>query len=160
MFCLYSKGCEYALRALISGLNGTASGGFRVEDACREASVPESFTRKGFQRLVREGILETVRGPGGGYCLKNAPNRISVLEIIRVVDGPDMYNDCVMGLSRCADAAPCPIHKIWKRMKGKLIRELEQTTLQQMMRSSKKKAKFGLLGDGTKDRLRARFERP
>lgn len=144
MFHLYSKGCEYTLRALICGLEKSNGQGFRVEDACRAANVPESFTRKGFQRLVHQGLLKTVRGPGGGYHLPGNASEISILKIVKSVDGEESYDRCVMGLSHCADKAPCPIHPIWKKMKKNLIQELGRTTLQEMMHASKKKA--SLLG--------------
>lgn len=144
MFTLYSKGCEYTLRALICGLEMTHGEGFRVEDACREADVPESFTRKGFQRLVHQGVLKTVRGPGGGYRLKGNASDISILEIVKLVDGEETYERCVMGLSQCGDKEPCPIHEIWKTTKKKFVGELRQTSLEQMIYSSKKKAKLGL----------------
>ncbi|MDP3920660.1 MAG: Rrf2 family transcriptional regulator, partial [Candidatus Omnitrophota bacterium] len=129
MFHLYSKGCEYTLRALICGLEMTNGQGFRVEDACRVAEVPESFTRKGFQRLAHQGVLKAVRGPGGGYHLQGSASDISILEIVRLVDGKEIYEHCVMGLSQCGDKAPCPIHKIWKKMKKALMGELSRTSL-------------------------------
>lgn len=144
MFSLYSKGCEYTLRALICGLGAADGGGFRVQDACRRAKVPEPFTRKGFQRLAHEGLLQTVRGPGGGYQLAASPGAVSILEIVRIVDGRETFEHCVMGLSRCSDTAPCPIHEIWKKMKKKLIEELGRTTLHQIIQSTKKKAELGL----------------
>ena len=145
MFSLYSKGCEYTLRALICGLELTNGQGFRAEDACREAKVPESFTRKGFQRLAHRGILQTVKGPGGGYRFPSSTRTISILQIVRIVDGEEAYRHCVMGLSQCVDKAPCPIHEIWKKMKKRLIGELSRTSLHQIIHSSKKKARLGLL---------------
>lgn len=144
MFSLYSKGCEYTLRALICGLDLAKDGGFRVEDACRKARVPESFTRKGFQRLVHGGVLITLRGPGGGYYLNGEAAAISVLQIVKVVDGGETYERCVMGLSQCGDEAPCPLHPVWKRMKQKLTGELGRTTLHQMMTALRKKEALGL----------------
>ncbi len=139
MFSLYSKNCEYTLRALVCGLETAKGEGFRVEDACREAGVPESFTRKGFQRLVHGDILKTVRGPGGGYRLKADPGVITVLQIVRIIDGDHAYDRCVMGLPHCKDKSPCPIHPVWKRMKQNFINELSKTSLEQMMSDSKKK---------------------
>lgn len=114
---LYSKGCEYTIRALICGLDIANGQGFRVEDACRKAKVPEPFTRKGFQHVAHKGLLQTVRGPGGGYRFATDPGAVSILEIVKIVDGQETFEHCIMGLSRCSDTAPCPIHEIWKRMK-------------------------------------------
>lgn len=141
MFALYSKGCEYILRALVCVLNDSSRKSFRAEDVCREAGVSESFTRKSFQALAKKGILITVRGPGGGYQLAAAPGDISVLDIIKAVEGEETFDRCSMGLERCGDEAPCPIHEVWKRLKKTLLAELRQTTILQLMHATTKKKK-------------------
>jgi Rrf2 family transcriptional regulator, iron-sulfur cluster assembly transcription factor len=133
MFCLYSKRCEYTIRALTCVLNDAKRRGFLVKDICRRAKVPEPYTRKAFQKLVQSGFLKALRGPGGGYRLSRDPGKISILELIKAVDGEDMFEQCVLGLSRCGDADPCPIHETWKNVKSKVIEELGTKTLKQLM---------------------------
>jgi Rrf2 family transcriptional regulator, iron-sulfur cluster assembly transcription factor len=133
MFCLYSKGCEYTIRALTCVLNDTGRRGFLVKEICRRAKVPEPFTRKAFQKLAKNGFLKVLRGPGGGYQLTRDPGQISILELIKAVDGKEVFEQCVMGLAQCEDKEPCPIHVTWKRVKSKVIAELGTKTLEQLM---------------------------
>ncbi|MCH7649769.1 MAG: Rrf2 family transcriptional regulator [Nitrospinae bacterium] len=91
MFRLYSKGCEYAIRALVHAAPKKKGERFKAKAICEKAGIPESFTRKVFRLLVHAGFLEALRGPGGGYALLEDPERISLLEIIKAVDGADTF---------------------------------------------------------------------
>ena len=132
MFRLYSKGCEYTLRALIQACSDGTTSRFLAREVCREAGVPEPSTRKSFQTLVREGFLDAVRGPGGGYVLAKAPSRVSVLDIIRAVDGEETFEGCILGLPHCGTGNPCPLHASWAEMKERMQARLQSTTLQDL----------------------------
>lgn len=131
MFKLYSKGCEYVLRALVLVERGDGNGAerFLAKDMCEKAGLPEAFTRKVFQTLVQEGLLKAVRGPGGGYILTKSPDEISLLEIIKAVDGIDTFDHCIMGFPQCGGEKPCPAHSVWASAKGQLLEQLQATTL-------------------------------
>ena len=124
MFRLYSKACEYAIRAFLcladkhEGINLTA------RDVCRKARIPEAYTRKVFQALVRGKYLGAVPGNGGGYRLLRKPNKVSIIEIIQAVDGKDTFERCIMGVSRCSCRRPCLLHSTWEASKKKLLEEL------------------------------------
>jgi len=133
MFRLYSKGCEYAIRALVCAVREGGQGRFQAADVCRKVDIPEYFTRKIFQALVQGGFLHAVRGPGGGYALTRPPTEISVLDIVRAVDGEDTFNHCVMGLDECSDEHGCPMHPVWSRAKGEMLQQLRHTTLQDVV---------------------------
>ncbi|MBI4227300.1 MAG: Rrf2 family transcriptional regulator [Candidatus Omnitrophica bacterium] len=130
MFRLYSKGCEYAIRALLHSAPIAGRAHFTARHVCRKARLPESFTRKTLQDLVQKGFLRAVTGPGGGYALTRAPKAISILSIIQAVDGPEVYGSCVMGLPQCDDRFSCPMHATWKGVRTHLKRALASKTLQ------------------------------
>jgi len=133
MFKLYSKGCQYALRALTFVVAETDKERFQAKDICERAEIPESFTRKVFQSLVQGGFLNAHRGPGGGYSLKRAPSEITLLEVIRAVEGEDTFDHCVLGFTECGSAQPCPLHEVWIGSREMLIKHLSSTTLDQMV---------------------------
>ena len=130
MFRLYSKGCEYAIRALVDlaargpGTNAT------VRSLCRRARLPEPSTRKMLQALAKRGILRSITGPRGGYQLARRPAAINILEVIQAVDGPDTLAGCVLGLPACYDHAPCALHGAWKKTRHVLVPALERLTLE------------------------------
>jgi len=129
MFRLYSKGCEYAFRALIHVVEGGEPQRFVAAEVCEKADIPEPFTRKVFQALVQGGFLVAVRGPGGGYCLKKRADEITLLELIKAVDGEDTFDHCILGLPSCGGNQPCPLHEDWAAVKGRLLTQLESKTL-------------------------------
>ncbi|MBI4971037.1 MAG: Rrf2 family transcriptional regulator [Candidatus Omnitrophica bacterium] len=133
MFRLYSKGCEYVIRALAL-VNASKEGRcFSVKDICRKARLPEWYTRKVFQSLVRNGYLEASRGPGGGYTLKVHPSKISLLNMIRAVDGKDVLDQCMMSSGKCKNKKSCVMHNKWIRIKESVVRELKSVTVQDLM---------------------------
>lgn len=130
MFKLYSKGCQYALRALAFVVTDRGSDRFQISEVCEKVGIPESFTRKVFQDLVQAGFVHAHRGPGGGYSLAEPPDKISLLDVILAVDGPDTFNHCILGFSECSKTHPCPIHHRWAEAKAQLLEQLKQDTLQ------------------------------
>lgn len=140
MFRLYSKGCEYAIRALVHMAPVGENRRFQAREICKKAEIPESFTRKIFQALVAGGFLDAVPGPGGGYAITRDPKDISLLDVIQAVDGLDTFAGCILGLSECNAKAPCPLHHAWARAKDGLMEELESQSLQDLIDTTKKRA--------------------
>lgn len=133
MFRLYSKGCEYALRALLEAASEGGIGRFQAGEVCQRAGIPEPFTRKVFQALVQAGFLKAARGPGGGYELSASPDEISLLEIIQAVDGNGTFDQCIMGLPQCGCENPCPLHHVWAQVKERLLIDLGSKKLRDLL---------------------------
>ena len=141
MFNLYSKGCEYAIRALVAASrNGDPR--FTIRRLCQQVKVSESFTRKVFQQLVRKKILQANRGPGGGYEFKAPAPHISLYQLILAIDGSDAFNHCVMGLPECHDKNPCVFHPTWVKMKDDAIRRLKAQTLSDLINQESPRPKI------------------
>jgi Rrf2 family protein len=132
MFKLYSKGCQYALRALTFASAAAPGTRFQARDLCEKAEIPEPITRKVFQALTQGGFLQAHRGPGGGYSLTRDPAEITLLEVIQAVEGKDTFDGCVLGFSECGQANPCPMHHIWVSTKKNLLENLSSTTLSEL----------------------------
>ena len=132
MFQLYSKRCEYAMRALIWAAIHRDGVRFQAAEICREVDIPESYTRKVFQALTQGGFLEAVRGPGGGYALAKSPEETAVLDVIKAVDGEDTFENCIMGLPCCGDAHPCPLHHMWAESKKNMLTQLADKSLREV----------------------------
>lgn len=129
MFKLYSKGCQHAIRALAYAHLEREGARFQPKEVCKRTGIPEPFTRKILQSLVQGGFLVAHRGPGGGYSLAQRAEEISLLDIIKAVEGEDTFDHCIMGLPQCGGANPCPIHYLWAETKAKLLHDLDGKTL-------------------------------
>jgi len=139
MFKIYSKGCEYAIRILTRILKDNFEQKFLAVDICRKAKVPIHSARKILQLLVEYEYLDAVSGPGGGYKLKKNPDAITLLNIIKAIDGENVFEHCVMGLPQCGSRNPCPVHNLWLKVKVEMIKEMNNKTLSQLMKDVKEK---------------------
>lgn len=134
MFKIYSKSCEYVLKALSHIPPDDQSASFSAQHLCAKANVPEPSTRKALQKLAGRGVLKAVPGPGGGYCLLQNPKKTSLYSIILGVDGANAFERCIMGLPQCDHQRPCPIHNSWVKMKNSMIAELKAKSLSDMIK--------------------------
>jgi Rrf2 family cysteine metabolism transcriptional repressor len=78
---------EYSLLALIYIARFAPKGYAKIEDICREYKLPKKYLEQLLMILKRSGYLRTKRGAGGGYGLAKAPSKISIADIIRLMDG-------------------------------------------------------------------------
>jgi Rrf2 family iron-sulfur cluster assembly transcriptional regulator len=99
---------------------------------------------KVLQDLVRKGLLESRRGPGGGFRLSRGPELILLRDVVAAIDGLDQFSPCVTGLSNCSDETPCPLHDMWKGMRARLLDSFDAITLA-MMASAIARKKQALL---------------
>jgi len=144
VFRLYSKGCEYAIRALMCAAPDGSVRRFQAKDVCQRSGIPEPYTRKVLQSLVQAGFLRAVLGPGGGYEMTRDPAEITLYEIIRAVDGEDTFDACILGLSKCGGKNPCPLHEVWANAKERLFTQLHSKTLKDLiLQSAREQERLG-----------------
>jgi Rrf2 family transcriptional regulator, iron-sulfur cluster assembly transcription factor len=109
-----TKKSKYAVRALMElALDecGTPLGAYEV---ARRQHIPERFLEQIFGDLRREGILESHRGAHGGFCFAVSPEKVTVLDIVEILDGEVRPARCSAG-GTCyiADAPLCATSEIW-----------------------------------------------
>lgn len=125
-----SKGTVYVLRALMyiaaqKGRDGYVS----IREISEKLDISFHFLTKSFQTLTQNDMLQSYRGPNGGIALKKPAQEILLIDVVNILEGPDFFDTCLLGLPGCGEFAPCPAHEIWKEVKGTLRREFESTSL-------------------------------
>lgn len=108
---LIRRNTDYALRSLVLMAQGTERGHYMVTKLAEETKVPEDFLRKTLQKLDKAGIIESKRGPKGGFNLSKDPSYISVLDIIEAVQGPLAVNKCLLKGIGCDHLSTCNVRK-------------------------------------------------
>lgn len=93
-----------------------------------------SYLEQLFGKLRRSNIVESVRGPGGGYYLARSADKITIAEIIVAVDEPLDATSCG-GLGNCHDERQCLTHDLWTGLNVKIFEYLASVTLQQLVDS-------------------------
>jgi Rrf2 family transcriptional regulator, iron-sulfur cluster assembly transcription factor len=141
---IYSKPCEYAIRSL-AYLASSSGSTARAEEIAQAEKLPPPVLSKILQELARRGLLKSRRGPGGGFRLARRPELITLRDVVAAVDGLDQFLECAVGLERCSDDSPCPLHDRWKHVRARFLEYLETTTLEDMARAvARKKQLIGV----------------
>ena len=139
---MVSKTCEYAIRATIyvAGISMQAKKASIIEIADAIGS-PVPFTGKILQLLSRKKILSSIKGPHGGFYIKD-DHEIYLIDIVRAVDGNELFTACSMGLKHCSDCQPCPMHHQVKPIKAQLLKELSKNSINEMVHNYEKRRYF------------------
>jgi Rrf2 family protein len=102
--------------------------------------IPSSFLAKVLQKLAKEGLLRSSKGPGGGFALGRPASSISVREVVDAVDGLTAIESCCMGLDACKDEEPCPLHEAWSQVQERIFYLIDNTTLEDLAKGGPKAA--------------------
>ncbi|MES2125499.1 MAG: Rrf2 family transcriptional regulator [Gemmatimonadota bacterium] len=119
---------EYALRAVNFIANTPNGRPRRVSEIAAAIKVPQNYLSKTLHQLAQAGVLRSMRGPTGGFQLAHPANRLTLAQVI----GPFLPvtgRPCVLGRTRCNDAAPCAAHHRWKPVGQQLEKFFEVTTI-------------------------------
>jgi len=101
-----------------------------IRDISKSQDIPERFLEQILLQIKRAGYLRSRKGPNGGYILAKPPDKISVAEIIRVMDGPLAPIDCVSVTAHevCPRERSCGLRGLWKKTRDAIVEILEGTT--------------------------------
>ena len=127
---LFSPSISYALHVL-TDLHED-EGFHPVRELAARHGAPGPYLAKILQSLAHAGILESLRGPRGGFRLARAAHHISIQEVINALHGGDPLDTCALGLHACDEANPCPMHPIWVEIKPLIHESLGRTTLRDL----------------------------
>jgi len=108
---MLSKASEYAIRSLVYvAIKNRDNHRPGYREIAKEIDAPEQFTAKVLQLLVRQGLIQSIRGRGGGFFFKPDTAPLPLIEVINSIEGYKLFTRCGIGLSHCSDSNPCPIH--------------------------------------------------
>lgn len=128
---LFSRACEYALRALCEMAHHPEQEFWTVQELAKQTDAPAPFLAKIFQQLVKGKVLVSSKGRRGGFALARSPKTISLLEIVEHVDGMALANNCTLGLQACNNQEPCPFHGRWVGIREAILHALRHQTIAQ-----------------------------
>ncbi len=129
---------EYALRALIVlGLDYLEDDSVvRIQEISKRQNIPKRFLEQILNDLKSVGILESKRGVAGGYRLRMPPDRITLAEVIRHIEGPLAPVSCVSERfyekCSCPNENKCAIRSVMKEVRDAIVKILEGVTVAQL----------------------------
>lgn len=128
---MFSKACEYGIRATLY-IAAQSLQGKRVvlPEIAKAIDSPEPFTAKILQQLAKAKLVQSNKGPNGGFSLsENDLDNIKLKDLVLAIDGDSLFKECGLGLKSCDEQAPCPIHHTFKPIRAQIIEMLETTSL-------------------------------
>lgn len=121
---------RYALQALVRLPN---DGSYRLaKNLATELGLPGPFLAKILQSLGHAGILESQRGPGGGFRLNRSSESITLKEIVVAMEGPEPFEACLLGHHGGQGGCRCPIRPTWDALQDMLTTVLATTSLRDL----------------------------
>ncbi len=131
----FSKTAGYAIHAL-SFIGAAAPEACLVRDIAQCLGLPKPYLARILNQLVHDGLVRAKRGYRGGVMLVRPPERISLLEVVRAIDGGAAGGVCLFGLATCPVEGTCPAHAQWNAMCKRMERKLSRTPLSAVMKSN------------------------
>jgi Rrf2 family protein len=134
---MFSSTTEYALRAAVylASLGGEAANSERI---AARTKVPSGYISKVMRDLVRAGLVDSQRGPNGGFTLARPPGSIAVLEVVNSVAPLQRITHCPLG--NPAHVNLCPLHRRLDDAIASIQATFASTTLAQLLESGEKAA--------------------
>ncbi len=133
---MLSHKAQYAFRALTYLVNKYDEGPVLISEIARKKKIPLKFLENILLELKHAGILESKKGKGGGYYIKESPSKTSVANIVRIVDGPIAMLPCVSlyFYEKCknCDERNCGLHDIMEKVRDATLKILENRSLKDL----------------------------
>jgi len=140
---LTTKG-RYAVTAMLDLSINYQKGPITLSDISKRQGISLSYLEQLFSKLRKNGLVDSARGPGGGYRLSRDASEIAVGEIITAVDEKIDATNCA-GKGDCLNGGPCLTHELWCDLSLKIREFLNNITLGQLVKDREKKQ--ALLGE-------------
>jgi Rrf2 family transcriptional regulator, iron-sulfur cluster assembly transcription factor len=141
MTVIFSKKCEYGIRAVLYLAALRSDEVIKVDIISRELNIPKEFISKILQSLREHGIIESLKGKSGGFNLAKPSSKIKLIDIVEAIDGLDVFNSCVIGFPNCNPEHPCPVHNKWGKLRTEAYNMLSEETIDQFRDKTLKKIK-------------------
>lgn len=111
----FDQTTEYALRAMARLASLDRGVYLRAQDLYRDTGVPRQYLSKIMRRLVLADLVDSKKGHGGGFRLRQSAEDTPIESILAAVDASLDEAVCAFGWGSCSGDQPCPLHPVWER---------------------------------------------
>lgn len=125
---------RYGLRLMFELALNFGKGSVFLKDIAQKQNISEKYLSKLIIPLKAAKLVNSARGAHGGYTLAKDPERITVREIVEVLEGDISPVECVKNSSVCERVEICPTRDIWCSLEREIFRVLESVNLRTIVR--------------------------
>lgn len=130
---LTTKG-RYAIRAMIDIALHRKTGAVSLANISRRQNISQSYLEQLFAKLRRKDLVKSVRGPGGGYVIKQDMNQIAMAQILEAIDeGSLNATNCSENGKNCHSGSECLTHDLWSGLTQVIFDHLNAITMQDVV---------------------------
>jgi Rrf2 family iron-sulfur cluster assembly transcriptional regulator len=138
---MLSNSCRYGIRAVIYIASQTSGDNMiGIKQISADLDLPTPFLAKILQQLAKQKILNSSKGPHGGFSLLKNPANITLLDIVNTIDGYDTFTNCVMHKGTCEGVASekkiCPLHEDYEKTRAALIKLFSNKTIDELVKQA------------------------
>lgn len=130
---MLSLTCKTAIKAVIYLTSKSESGEKPgIKEIANFIDASEHTVGKMLQTLVKDKVINSSKGPNGGFYIGPKQKNQSIMNVVEAIDGKDVFKKCGLGLSKCSSVHPCPIHNDYSLIRNlfeKLCREKKMSDL-------------------------------
>lgn len=148
---------DYAFRLMLNLSINYGKGVVSARILSNEENVSYQLTCKLLQQLHDAGYIKSSMGPKGGYFLSKSPSKISLADIVRIIQSPICLSDCLLGINNCPKKSSCSIHNELNRLGNYIDNFLSNLTLNQLINirnpEGENKENFLINNDFSKNKL-------
>lgn len=132
---LTTKG-RFAVTAMLDLAMNSQEGAVKLNDISSRQNISLSYLEQLFAKLRRAKLVESVRGPGGGYVLAQSPQSINIAQIIEAAEDTLDATQC-KSRANCHNGIPCLTHDLWENLNLTINQYLSGVTLHSILNNSK-----------------------
>ena len=119
-----------------------------IKKISEDLDLPTPFLAKILQLLAKQKILSSSKGPHGGFSLLRDPQKITLLDIITIIDGNDVFDNCIIHNMPCKcvdeNKLKCPIHDDYFKVRNSLMKLFTNKTIYSIVKSANKQEKIAI----------------
>ncbi len=141
MTVIFSKKCEIAIQSVLYLSIKEKNKYYKSSEISKELHLSAAFVSKILQTLTATGIVGSKRGKVGGFFLAKEPSEITLIQIVKAIDGLDIFHKCVLGFPGCSPDNPCPVHTKWGYLREETFKMLSHQTLDELKPVTENKIK-------------------
>jgi len=135
---ILSNTCKYGIRAVIYlALNDGENIKIGIKEISKNLNIPTPFLGKIMQLMAKHKVLTSTKGPHGGFGLGKKAKDITLYDIVKVIDGDDVFTTCLISVNSCErddkDEKHCPVHKDFDPIRQQIIAFFKEKNIQTLV---------------------------
>jgi Rrf2 family protein len=135
---IFSKSFGYAVRGVLYiALMQDERKFIHVEEIARKLAVPRHFMGKILKRLVKGNVINSSKGPMGGFTINEETLAMPLVVLVNIFEGLETFKNCALKLKECDPDNPCPLHSQMTFFQQEMKRMLSGTTINDLLKNDK-----------------------